>query len=240
MHIAICDDNIAERKQTERLMKREADRMIAEGDTMYIDSFGNIAELSRTPMIYDAFLVDIRHTEGVSSLDVITTLRDKGVTAPICVVFERDSEASLTPSKNAFPPETPFLAKPIRQEELHDLITEIRKSMLHAVSSIELRNEEKTLYITEDEFIYAQQSGLNTLVTLTKGREMEVRGSAASLFDEITKEHECFIMPSISSILNLKFIDRLQMRKAYLKDGSVFKIDRSVLPYVKAYLNGSL
>ncbi len=240
MHIAICDDNIAERKQTERLMKREADRMIAEGGTMYIDSFGNLTELARTPMIYDAFIVDIRHTAGLSSLDVITTLRDKGVTAPICVVFERDDEVSLSPSKDAYPPDTPFLAKPIRQEELHDLITEFRKCMLHAVSSIELRNEEKTLYITEDEFIYAQQSGLNALVTLTKGREMEVRGSVASLFDEITKEHECFIMPSLNSILNLKFIDRLQMRKAYLKDGSVFKIERSVLPYVKAYLNGSL
>lgn len=39
MHIAVCDDDIAQRKQTERLLGREADKWIAEGDQVYTYSY---------------------------------------------------------------------------------------------------------------------------------------------------------------------------------------------------------
>ena len=42
MHIAVFDDNIADRKQTERLLKRQSDRYQNEGkEHFYIDSYGN-------------------------------------------------------------------------------------------------------------------------------------------------------------------------------------------------------
>ncbi len=239
MHIAICDDNIAERKQTERLMKREADRLGAEGETLYIDSYGNSDELSRTPMIYDAFFIDVRNTPDMNSLKVIEQLRDRGVTAQMCVIYPRDTDPTV-PESTIYPEDTLYLGKPLRPEELHSIIAEISKNLMRRVSSIELRNVETTLYITEDELICAEQDGLNTIVTLTGGRTMTIRSSAAALFDEITKEHECFIMPSMNSVLNLEHVERLHMRKAFLADGKTFKIDRQVMEYVKAYMNGSI
>lgn len=240
MHIAICDDNIAERKQTERLIKREADRMISEGGTLYMDSYGSAEELSKTPMVYNLFIIDVRHTEGVSSLDVINTLREKGVTAPTCVVYLREDEASLMPKRSDYPEDTLFLAKPVRPEELHDLIHKVSLMVKEAVGNIELRNEAETRYISEKEFIYAEQNGLNTMVTLTDGRSMNVRGNPVALFEEITKGHACFVMPSESSILNIDHIHHFKMRKAFLADGKCFKIDRHVMPYVTAYQNGTL
>ena len=38
MHIALCDDNVADRKQFERLVKRESDRRAADEGILFVDS----------------------------------------------------------------------------------------------------------------------------------------------------------------------------------------------------------
>ena len=38
MHIAVCDDNVADRKQTERLLQRASDRHASTTGVFYIDS----------------------------------------------------------------------------------------------------------------------------------------------------------------------------------------------------------
>ena len=53
MHIAICDDNIADRKQLERLLDRESDRRKDTSGVFFCDSYGNSEHLSRNPMPYE-------------------------------------------------------------------------------------------------------------------------------------------------------------------------------------------
>ena len=58
MHIAICDDIIADRKQLERLLSRESDRRIKTTGNLYLESFGGIAALTHATMINDLFVID--------------------------------------------------------------------------------------------------------------------------------------------------------------------------------------
>lgn len=59
MHIAVCDDDIAQRKQTERLLGRETDKWIVEGDQVYTYSYGSEESLLDNFMQFDAiFLLD--------------------------------------------------------------------------------------------------------------------------------------------------------------------------------------
>ena len=60
MHVAVCDDNVADRKQTERLLGRESDRRAKLTKGLYIDSYGNESALLRNPMQYDIFYIDNR------------------------------------------------------------------------------------------------------------------------------------------------------------------------------------
>ena len=60
MHIAICDDNIADRKHLERLLQRESDRRKDTAGILYIDSYGNVDALTKSPMIYDLFFISGR------------------------------------------------------------------------------------------------------------------------------------------------------------------------------------
>ena len=64
MHIAVCDDNIADRKQTERLLGRQSDRFFKEtGERLYIDSYGNVPAFMNYPQMYDGLFVDMRNEE---------------------------------------------------------------------------------------------------------------------------------------------------------------------------------
>ena len=60
MHIAICDDNIADRKQLERLLKRESDKRKAKTGLLFADSFGNCRILSTKDSVH--IRADIRLT----------------------------------------------------------------------------------------------------------------------------------------------------------------------------------
>ena len=59
MHLAVCDDNIADRKQMERLLGRESDRRLNTTGVLYVDSFGNRSAILSTPMIYDGLFMDM-------------------------------------------------------------------------------------------------------------------------------------------------------------------------------------
>lgn len=83
MHIAVCDDNVADRKQLERLLKRESDKRAASTGIIYTDSFGNSTALLSNPMQYDAFYIDMCLTEGTTGTDVVNALTAQGVNAPI-------------------------------------------------------------------------------------------------------------------------------------------------------------
>ena len=69
MFIAVCDDNIADRKQTERLLGRQSDRFLKEfGDRLYIDSFGNAEAFMYKPEMYHGLFIDMTSSKELQNL----------------------------------------------------------------------------------------------------------------------------------------------------------------------------
>ena len=103
MHIAVCDDNVADRKQLERLLKRESDKRAASTGIIYTDSFGNSTSLLSNPMQYDAFYIDMCLTEGITGTEVANALIAQGVNAPRSITGNRPIRKMLffwtSPSK---------------------------------------------------------------------------------------------------------------------------------------------
>ena len=81
MHIAICDDNIADRKHLERLLGRESDRRKDTKGILYIDAYGNVDALTKSPMIYDLFFIDMTQLPPYG-METAILLREMGVVAP--------------------------------------------------------------------------------------------------------------------------------------------------------------
>ena len=51
MHIAICDDNIADRKHLERLLSRESDKRQGTPNLLYVDSYGDWDNFFHNPFM---------------------------------------------------------------------------------------------------------------------------------------------------------------------------------------------
>jgi DNA-binding NtrC family response regulator len=121
MHIAVCDDNIADRKQTERLLSRESDRRKADTGVFYVRLFGHEEALLKSPMSPNLYIIDMVKSE-FNGLELALKLCESGITAEILLlVSEIDYRKAYT--KLSKPPmNIHFLDKPIKVNELTNLL----------------------------------------------------------------------------------------------------------------------
>ncbi|MBR5896498.1 MAG: hypothetical protein IKZ39_02660, partial [Lachnospiraceae bacterium] len=94
MHIAVLDDNIADRKQIERLLDRESDRRISTSGNLYTDTFGAVDAFLSAPRQYDFFMIDMKG--GVSeSIEIAHKIRELGIKVPICFFRSKNEFAGM-------------------------------------------------------------------------------------------------------------------------------------------------
>ena len=221
MHVAICDDNGADRKQMERLLKRESDRRASTTGVLYVDSFGNANALLANALMYDVFYVDVCMTPGVTVSVLIKGLAERGSNAPIVLCCSK-----INYREQSFPENVFFLDKAIKVEELSDSID---KAL--AIKAAALRGEENTIYVTEPEILYATVKGRSIIVTLTGGRTRALRTDLLNLYSQWAAVHDCFLPPSGHFLLNCRHIQKLGHLTATMTDGKTFLLSRSLHDY---------
>ena len=133
MHVAVCDDNVADRKQLERLLKRESELRSAHSEPLYIDSFGNATALLANPMQYDVFYIDICMTSGIDGISVVNALLEKGVQNSIFMCCSLINYRESIKKENVF-----FLDKPIKTKELNESLNYAQDQKAHSIPLIEI------------------------------------------------------------------------------------------------------
>ncbi|MCR5848778.1 MAG: hypothetical protein K6G75_11785 [Lachnospiraceae bacterium] len=133
MHIAVLDDNIADRKQLERLLDRESDRRIQTTGNLYIDSYGSVDALMLAPKKqYDFFLIDLKGPV-FDSVKIINDLLAQGIQVPICLMrSENELEGTDKPEGLL------YIEKPIRVADLTAVIDK-------ALEIKKVKDEEKVI-----------------------------------------------------------------------------------------------
>lgn len=227
MHIAVCDDNVADRKQLERLLKRESDRRMSSTGVLYTDSFGNARSLLSNPMQYDVFYIDMCRTEGMNGMDVVAGLVEQGVNAPIVMCCSH-----IDYREENLPENVIFLDKPIKIAELSDSIDHALSIKSRAVPLIELREDKKTIYVTEPDIAYAVEENRTITVTLTDGRRVHVPTTALNFFSQV-ENHPSFFSPGVKLVINGRHMDKIGYRKIIMTDGTAFKVSNKCMEYAR-------
>lgn len=227
MHIAICDDNVADRKQLERLLKRESDKRAGISGIIYADSYGHPAQLLCNPMQYDAFFMDLCSIEGTSCTDVIQELTRKGIFAPVILCCSQINYRSME-----FPDRVLFLDKPIRIEALSAVLDQAQKIKDSSVPTIELREGKETYYVTEPDILYAVLDGSFLLVHLKSGQQVRITDTIQNFFSSL-EPFPVFFSPNKHCIVNGRYIDKIGFRQITMCDHRAFKIAGSVMAYAK-------
>ena len=200
MHIAVCDDNIADRKQMERLLTRASDQQKKSGhEGYYIDLYGNIPSLMQYPQMYDVIFLDIVNGSQ-NGLDIARKLRADGIVC--CIVLCSsvwDYEALSASSHDSFL----YMHKPVLATDLNDMLILCEKKRIHPEPMIELRGESNTIYAHCDEIRYVTtlQKGLLS-VTLTDNRNVHILSDAANFYEQLVDFYS-FIPITDHSIINI-------------------------------------
>ena len=221
MHIAVCDDNVADRKQTERLLDRESKERIATTGNLYIDSFGSVDSLIKAPQKYDLFLIDMTQSEP-HGIETVNILRDMGVSAPVVLLVSSINYRSYA----QIPPDVTFLDKPIKKAELTALLDEALITYSSKLPTIELRDETKAHYVFPDQFVYAVPDRHIMRVKLSDGKTVNQLGSFEDLC-RLISPFETFLLISGKIIINKHHVLRMEKRNILMSDGSKFKVGLS-------------
>ena len=252
MHIAVCDDNIADRKQMERLLGRASDRRLRTTGVLYIDSYGNVEAVLRSPMLYDAFFIDM--TNGpVNGFQLARKLIDAGVVAPIVLCISTIDYPSVIEAALAKVPEDVteasnhdilrrqlqkqilYLHKPIKVDELDEMLDHAQNLKAETIPTIELRGEKDTLYVHEDEILYAIKNGNYLHVVLTEGRTLDLLSTLPNLYSQVAMFTH-FVIISEHCFVNVTFVQKLSLLKMTMKDGQSFNVSPLELARVKKSL----
>ncbi|MBO4808788.1 MAG: hypothetical protein J5537_07070 [Lachnospiraceae bacterium] len=169
MHIAVCDDNVADRKQMERLLTREGDKRRGLVSGLYVDSYGSSASLLYTPMDYDVYFLDF-NSENTTGIDIAKTLIENGKRSIFVLCCGKINYREMD-----CPEGVKFLDKPIDAIKLSEMIDTVEECLASKEPTIEVREDNgRSFRIHESEFIYATSKGRFMDLTMTGNRSAHV------------------------------------------------------------------
>lgn len=227
MHIAICDDNVADRRQLERLLKKESDARVLNTEGFYIDSYGNTEALLKSPMLYDIFFIDMCHGE-TTGVEVTAKLTEIGVNSPIILC-----SSLINYQEYSFPSNILFINKPIKKEELSNIISHALKVKSSAIPHIELREESgEYYYVTESDILYAISQGSYLKITLKNQKTLSVLSTLDNLYSQLIKYPMLFPI-STKALINARYLNNVKFLTAYMCDGTKLSISLEYLKYTK-------
>ena len=221
MYIAVLADNIADRKQTERLLGRANDVLANETGTLYIDSYGDAQSLMRAPMKYELFFLDIYGAED-HGRSVIDALKSANVPGKIALVLPEDIPFSY---QNAIEGLL-TIQKPLVATTLHQLIKDAHKEQIQTiVPKVEIRSENETYYVPLEQIIYAQEINHFVYVHLDNGSTLTMLGEIRDFYRWVNN-HKEFIHIKKDTVLNLNHVISSSKKEYHMSNGEVITLPR--------------
>jgi DNA-binding LytR/AlgR family response regulator len=234
MHIAICDDNIADRKQLERLLGRESDKRKEVSGLFYAESFGDSAALLRRSVQYDLIFIDMTQSEPDGFM-LALSLISHGISAPIVLCSSVTNYRAQMDTLTPCPVNLLHLEKPIKTAELSMLLDQAVVLQSLREPTIELRSETDTYYVKEDELLYAVQKGAYVHAYLKDGKVLPMRTYLDNFYDEIAM-YTHFVKAGHGALFNITFMQEYSLFQITLKDGTTLKSGPFAVKYIKQAL----
>lgn len=221
MYIAVLADNIADRKQTERLLGRANDVLANETGTLYIDSYGDAQSLMRAPMKYELFFLDIYGAED-HGRSVIDALKSANVPGKIALVLPEDIPFSY---QNAIEGLL-TIQKPLIATTLHQLIKDAHKEQMQTVvPKVEIRSENETYYVPLEQIIFAQEINHFVYVHLDNGSTLTMLGEIRDFYRWVNN-HKEFVHIKKDTVLNLNHVISSSKKEYHMSNGEVITLPR--------------
>jgi len=235
MHIAVCMDVAAERKQLERLLGRSADRRLSADGSMpiYVQSYGNKEAIINRCSMYDLFFINLLH-DNMDSVQLIRHLRSLGVTSTICFCpHEEENENVFAEDENIL-----ILKQPIIADELEKILDTAVDEIISRVPYLEIRTLSDTVHIVEEQLMYAEKNGKNIKIHLNDNTVIETAEALDLFFERAYATFNGVIFLPCGIVCSIKAIAKTSFNSVTLYDGRKFIVRHNVIKKLSGIVSG--
>lgn len=211
MHIAICDDNVADRKQLERLLSRLG--------MSFVDSYGSASALLSNPRQYGLFFIDMNTPEDLSAREIVEKLLHEGVNVPIVLCCSK-----INYRIQSLPDNLLYLDKPIKSSELADMIEDAKRLLKKLPTALEIRCQKETVFLYEEEIISFEKDGNQILVNATDNRTFRTQegGSLENFYYSQFENRTSFFVLNKTTVINTMHLKEVSFSKVVMDNGLVY------------------
>jgi DNA-binding LytR/AlgR family response regulator len=230
LHVAICDDNVADRKHIERLLSRESDKRAGTPNILYIDSYGDKDKFLVNPLMYNIIFMDMCSRSGLVE-EIIAKLEEMEYNAPL-VLYSSKIDYTQIPN---LPSYVIHEKKPYIPEPLPELLKLGDINVTGHVEIVELHANGILHDIPKNDIMYAEpaDSGNGTKITFHSGQTLTIEEDLGELRRKL-EHYEEFVMVNKKAIANFKLVTAVMFTSIVMQDYKQFNI--SPLRY-KEYKN---
>lgn len=222
MHIAVLDDDVASRKQMERLLERASDANKKNGlEGYYIDSYGAFDSLHSKAAMYDAIYIDIVDSD-MKGHEIAKSILNSGIQGKIILCISSLNYREIISSEDA--EQFLFIDKPVNTEELNNTLSICEENRKNREPQIEIRTKDETLYVKYNEFLYAKALVAGKTTIVLKGRKDTIYYKDISMVRKAITEYPFMIAVNKDTVISTYHIDRVTSFHVHMNDGTSFPI----------------
>ena len=222
MHIAVLDDDVASRKQMERLLERASDANKKNGlEGYYIDSYGAFDSLHSKAAMYDAIYIDIVDSD-IKGHEIAKSILNSGIQGKIILCISSLNYREIISSEDA--EQFLFIDKPVKTEELNNTLSICEENRKNREPQIEIRTKDETLYVKYNEFLYAKALVAGKTTIVLKGRKDTIYYKDISMVRKAITEYPFMIAVNKDTVISTYHIDRVTSFHIHMDDGTSFPI----------------
>lgn len=200
MHVAICDDNVADRKHLERLLSRESDKRRDTPNILYVDSYGDKDHFLINPLKYNIIFMDMCHEKGTVEY-ILGELVAMGYSAPL-ILYSSRIDYTAIPNLPDF---VVHAKKPYIPEPLPTFLKLGDENVRGYIATIAVHQNGASINVPKDEIEYIIAGENSTVLYMLDNTRIDVDESIADLM-QILEPYEEFERANKNGIANFKFV----------------------------------
>ena len=218
MHIAICDDNVADRKHLERLLSRESDKRAGTPNILYVDSYGEKMHFLANPLKYNLIFMDMSSEPGIVEF-IIEHLNAMGYHAPL-VLYSDKIDYTKIPD---LPDYVVHAKKPYIPDPLPEFLALGDANITGHVVTVSVHENSILKHVPKNTILYALEENNTCRLYLTDNTSIVVDEKIDEL-RQIFEPFEEFARVNKSSIANFKYVSAVMPATLVMQDYKELKI----------------
>ncbi|MDE7323707.1 MAG: LytTR family transcriptional regulator DNA-binding domain-containing protein [Lachnospiraceae bacterium] len=218
MHIAICDDNVADRKHLERLLSRESDKRAGTPNILYVDSYGEKTHFLANPLKYNLIFMDMTSEPGIVEY-ILEHLDAMGYNAPL-ILYSSQFDYTAIPN---LPKYVVHAKKPYIPDPLPRFLALGDANVTGHVISIKVHRNAIDKNVPKNSVMYILEDENRCSLHTTEGEVFDVDENISEL-GKILEPFEEFEQVNKKSIVNFKYVSAVMPTAIVMQDYAQIKI----------------